>query len=367
MKKELSKPLIIWVAHEGNISGANISMLEYMDVLFSDYSFHVILPHKGSMCKELEIRKILYTIIPQYGWAITSRKSIVNEIRFYIRSYIALRACQNLFKSLSPLFVFTNTSVSFIGAKAAFLEGIKHIWWIHELGEEHFGFTLGNGNKHYAYKKIGEWSNSIICNSRAVAEKYINLLPTANIQVIYQPVSLKFKSEKVEKKGKFLVFGQISYAKGMLDIIEAVTQNKLNNRKLEKVYFIGPCESESFYQLLLKKIIESNLQEWIKIERGYFEKIQVFPFFEVLIVASKHEAFGRVIIEAGKAGLHVVVKNSGGAPELVNKTNGLIYDTTEDLAKILSGDLSLPKGILTQNYDENAELMKLKNILSEIA
>lgn len=367
MKKEVTKPLIVWAAHEGNVSGANISMLEYMDVLILDYSFHVILPHAGSMCKELDNRKILFTIIPQYGWAITSRKSFVDKCKFYIRSYIALKASKHLFKALSPLFVFTNTSVSFIGAKAAFHKKIKHIWWIHELGEEHFGFTLGNGNKKYAYKKIGKWSNSIICNSKAVANKYINLLPKANVHVIYQPVNFKSIPEKVEKKAKFLVFGQISDAKGSLDIVEAVNQNKLNSRKLERVYFVGPCESEHFYQLLLTKIIESNLQEWIKIERGFFEKDKVFPFFDVLVIASKYEAFGRVIIEAGKAGLRVVVKNSGGAPELVNSSNGLIYDTIDELSKILSGEISLPQGILFQNYEETVELIKLKNILSELA
>jgi glycosyltransferase involved in cell wall biosynthesis len=90
------------------------------------------------------------------------------------------------------------------------------------------------------------------------------------------------------------------------------------------------------------------------------------PFYEVLIVASRSEAFGRVIVEAHKAGLQVVVKNSGGAPELVNETNGLLYSTEEELVLILAGEKKIPEGPSLMNYNEESEIKKLKNQLIEI-
>ena len=66
---KLVKKKILWQAHEGNISGANLAMLEYIDVLQNEFDFSVILPHEGSMKQALVKRKIPFFVIRQYGWA----------------------------------------------------------------------------------------------------------------------------------------------------------------------------------------------------------------------------------------------------------------------------------------------------------
>ena len=90
------------------------------------------------------------------------------------------------------------------------------------------------------------------------------------------------------------------------------------------------------------------------------------PHYDFLIVASKAEAFGRVIIEANKMGLKVIVKNSGGAPELINETNGLFYNYEEDLVNIFNGSSNLKNCINEFTYKESDEILKLKKYLLEI-
>src|SRR5689334_18271928 len=63
------KQKIVWVAHEGNKSGANVALLEYVAALKDVYDFHIILPHEGNMISALTNRRIPYSIIRQYGWA----------------------------------------------------------------------------------------------------------------------------------------------------------------------------------------------------------------------------------------------------------------------------------------------------------
>ncbi len=361
--------MIIWQAHEGNLSGANFAMLEYIDQLQDFYAFHVILPHKGTMCNALTERAISYTIIPQYGWAGKQSLPLIQKLRFYLRSYLAVEQIKKLIKRLHPAFVFTNTLVPFVAAKAAYAQRMSHVWWIHEFGEEDFGFSIGFGNKQKAYSKMQQWSKLIICNSKAVAAKYQQLMPGANIHVNYQPVSWNKSLVGItsSKKGKFLLFGQIEPSKGHIEVIEAMALIKKQNKQLSTLFIIGPCENKIYYQLLLTKIEEAQLQECIKIKTGFFIKEEVLPQFEVLIVASKSEAFGRVIIEAGKAGLKVVVKNNGGSPELINKTNGLLYESIDELAAILSGETPMPSDdVIIQQYDESNELQKLKEALDKL-
>lgn len=86
----------------------------------------------------------------------------------------------------------------------------------------------------------------------------------------------------------------------------------------------------------------------------------------MLIVASNAEAFGRVIIEANKSGLHVLMRNSGGAAELINESNGLLFNNQSELAAALCGERNYPDTAIRSNYNEIAELKKLTQLLTRI-
>jgi glycosyltransferase involved in cell wall biosynthesis len=207
-------------------------------------------------------------------------------------------------------------------------------------------------------------SKLIIGNSQAINVKFKKLMPKASVQTIYQPVtwnpSLKIDSTK---KAKFLMFGQIIASKGHKDVLKAMLVNKQQGKPLQELHIIGPCETES-YLIDLQNIVEMyGLKPYVQILPGYFNKEDVLPHYEVLIVASKAEAFGRVIVEASKAGLRVVVRNSGGASELVNEGNGLLFNNQTELADVLCGDRALPESDIYLNYDESQEIQNLTDLL----
>ena len=361
------KPLICWIAHESNVSGANIALLEYVSVLKELYEFHVVLPHKGTMSELLLKQAIPFSIIHQYGWAGTKLKSLYKKFRFSVRTYLALKQLKKLFDIIQPSFVFTNTLVPFIGAKAAFIKRIPHVWWIHEFGEEDFGFSIGLGNPNLAFAKMHQWSKLIICNSRAVHDKFKKLMPATRIDFIYQPVSWNQLNRASSIQAQFIMFGQITPSKGHGEVIQAMSLNKKAGKKMSTLHIVGPSENELYYNQLIQQIKDSDLKDHIVLKKGFFKKEDVLPNYETLIVASPYEAFGRVIVEANKAGLRVVVKNGGGgSTELMNETNGLLYNSSEELSDILSGNIKLPKSTIKANYDEALELQKLNLILNPL-
>lgn len=356
----LSKKLIVWQLHESSISGANHFILDYITRFSLDFTFHIVLPHKGDMCLYLDKMFVPYTIIPQYGWANKNESQKIYRLRIIFRNFFALIQSLILIQKISPCLYFTNTIIPYVGAKAAFLKKIKHVWWIHEYGEEDFGFRIGFGNTKNAHEKISLWSSLVVCNSSAVANKFDKLILNVPFHINYQYVSWDSKSFPI-KKDAYLMFGEIRPQKGHLEVIEAMGFNLKNGRKILPLDIIGPCNSKIYYDELISKIDELGLTDFIKIKVGFFSKYLIIPNYKYLIMASSSEAFGRVVVEAIKSGVKIVAKNSGALPELINECNGVIYDDIQALQKILWDENLIPKCKNYLNYDEQVYFNILKD------
>ena len=368
MNRLPGKRKIVWLAHEGNLSGANIAMLEYVDALRPEYDFHIILPHGGTMENELMQKQISCTVIHQYGWTATPPWwNLMKWIRISFRSLMAVAATRRLIQKENPDIVFTNTLIPFVAAFVAHRLHLPHVWWIHEFGEEHFGFKIGWGNQQWGFRRMQQWSKLIIGNSEAVAKHFSKLIPGANVRRLYQPVSWNATSVIVPGKvANFLMFGLITPSKGHLEVLQAIVAIKEKQQAVPNLHIKGPCENNTYLNELIQFISRHQLEGQVAIETGFFKKEEVMPMYGALIVASGFEAFGRVIVEANKAGIRVIVKNSGGMPELINETNGIVYNDVEELMDILSGKKSLPNTVIRQQYNEADEIQQLKTWLTAI-
>ena len=365
----MNKTCVLWVSHEGNVSGANIAMLEFILKLNSYYEFIIIIPSLGSFCDLLKKNNIKYLLIASYSWGLPSKPIIgFNTIKILVRTIIAIfKLCTYVFKFKINI-IFTNTELPVIGAIAAKLTGKKHIWWIHEFGSEHFGYKIGWGNQKLAYKIMDITTDLIICMSDALSDKYKTRVNTKVIR-IYQPVSWPLlDNNNITKLGKYLIFGQISRSKGHLEVLKVlkVYIQEFPNQAGNILQIAGPCNDPEYLQELLDFIELNFLNNTVIINVGFVSKQAIIPKFDVLILASNWEGFGRVIIEANKAGLKVIVKNSGGAPELINYSNGIIYNDDNDLLNILRTDLKHNHTPIKLVYDENDEIIRLLNSLSLI-
>ena len=59
----------------------------------------------------------------------------------------------------------------------------------------------------------------------------------------------------------------------------------------------------------------------------------------ILVLTSKHETFGVVLIEALSYGIPVLTTNSGGVKDIINRKNGKIlkFNNPENLSKKMTG------------------------------
>lgn len=153
---------------------------------------------------------------------------------------------------------------------------------------------------------------------------------TKNIVVVNNGVdSDKFVSNNSKnKKNKFIFIGNLIYTKGLDILIEAIKD--IDNIEID-VY--GQGENEKLYKKMADDLNVKNKIFFKGVVEN--EKLPtIFPNYSGLILPSRHETFGIVLIEAMSCGLFVIATNICAIPEIVvNKKYGLLFemDNVEEL------------------------------------
>lgn len=170
-------------------------------------------------------------------------------------------------------------------------------------------------------------------------QEYVN----RPIEVIHNMVDLKLfdlnenstaENSKVNENFKFFSCGFLEDGKGMDCLIKAFTKSF----KREKVTLrIG---ADGSLKPALKKLIEDlEMDDQIKL-LGALSREEVSKEMkdcDVFVLASEHETFGVVYIEALASGKPVIGADNGGAEDIIREDNGIIAKkkNVEDLSKAL--------------------------------
>lgn len=312
---------ILWIAHEANVSGANICLNEFMSLTAAtDLKQVLVLPHTGNMQTHAASLHVPVHIIHFYGWMrkIGGRFFMKGFTRKLLRNLYAVYELVKLIKAEKVTTVFTNTSTFNVGAWAARLSGKKHFWYIHELGAEDFGITVPRGKKSYHFMNTN--SEKIYTNSVFLKNKLLQKYPPFNLEVLPNPVLLKNAPAPVNWiKGttfKLLILGQVLKSKGQHIAIEAmrILQNRNYNVTLS---IIGSREDILYFEELNVLIQKYDLTKIITFKKFVDDPETEISNHHALLICSICEAFGRVTIEAMKLGVTVIGSNSCGTKEIL--------------------------------------------------
>jgi glycosyltransferase involved in cell wall biosynthesis len=172
---------------------------------------------------------------------------------------------------------------------------------------------------HKRIKKIIAWeiyqkrillsANFIHCASNKEKENLLKLNKNLKIKVLPFGIEKDFikrnQYKKIPVKHKALFFSRLHPVKGIEDLINC--WNKINNENWE-LHVIGPKENDFFYSkinILKKKNYYNNIK-FFKPIFGYKKKAKLFCKYDFLVLPSKSENFGIVILESLARGLPVL-------------------------------------------------------------
>lgn len=326
---------ILWLAHEGNISGANICLLEYLEILGKHkIKSHLIVPFSQNMelKKAAEKKSIEVSLIKFYPWtspSVNSRHSFINRVKRWYRNQLAVKEITKLIGKVEPDFVATNTITASVAALAAKKTNKKHIWFVHEFGEEDHGFSISGGFIKAA-AIMNALSDKIVFNSVSVQDKYEDAVQEINKKnivryAIIMPLIKPIEKVPSENIFRLIMLGQVAVSKNHTEAIKALKICKEKGLHFE-LSIAGNAENCTFLTLLVTLIYACGLNNHVKFLGPLSEPYALLSQQHTLLMCSRKEAFGRVTAEALKLGIPVIAADSGGSLEIVEDTcDGYFY------------------------------------------
>lgn len=266
---------------------------------------------------------------------------------------------QSIIKQNEIDVVYTNTSAIFESAKAAKKTGAPHIWHVHEV--------LKTGNKMsqllpipIMQRYIRKHSDIVIFESNSARNVFHQTTPLERSEVVFnslrlsspaQPSSLSIDQAKAKfnlngARPVICFVGQFMDRKNPLLLIEAL--NLIDPTQRPQCIFVGDGP--------LKAQIEQKLQQYrldatCKIIPFQDEISDVLIACDALILPSKQESFGLVLIEATAYRKPVIACESQGPMEIISHGETGLLTPQEDAT-------SLSKAILqiTENPESASQM-----------
>lgn len=325
---------VVFLAHDSSLSGANLVLIENLKYLKRrGVECKVLFPKLGPAVNllidlnfDIEIVHIRWWVYQHHNW------KKFYPFRHLVRIILSAWDISKILKSYKPDIFLSNTLTSPVGALAAKLRKVPHVWYIHEFGKEDhsFKFLFGENASGWLIKKL---SVRIFLVSNALKEKF-GFINSLKVKIIYNGL---IKMNKVNPKkykrsdtGNFNVLsvGRFEPGKNFEDLIFASAEIKKQVLPKElKFTILGAFiqkEYISYLQRLAKELGVLELfcfADYVPDPSEYFKKADLF------VITSKKEAFGLVTIEAMNNGLPVIGSNSGANPELIQPgKNGFLYN-----------------------------------------
>lgn len=132
-----------------------------------------------------------------------------------------------------------------------------------------------------------------------------------------------------------IIAGGVCEAKGQLDCVEAINLLPDNLRRNVFLDIVGWGDSE-YIAKIKAKIHEYQLENNIRFLGAKQSIHPILCNYQIGLMCSKSEGFGRVTAEYMFAGLGIIASNAGANSEIIhNEVNGLLYNlsSVEDLSK----------------------------------
>lgn len=352
--------------------GSAQCFLELLDHELKDYRVNpiVVTPRHNDInkkCDELGVRN--YSIdygqlqIPKHnGSFVFALKYAFHTFLYYSKKTSAEKSILSIIRENKVDIIHTNSCVIDIGATVAKKAGIHNIWHLREFGKQDFNFYPANP---LYLKHMNEQQNTFLSISEAVTNEWVKRgLNKEKITTIYDGVEAKrfhtnLSSRKNDKKIHMVMCGSFCEAKNQKLLVEALSM--LDNNKREQIIldFYGQPRGRYFEET--RRLVDAYNLNHIITFQGYTDNIpQKLSNYDVGVICSRAEAFGRVTVEYMMSSLCTVASSSGANLEIIEENCGVLYKAgdSKSLARALSDIVN--QKIDYRRYGERARILAVE-------
>ena len=329
MNKKLN--ILFITDHGGCLGGAENSMLILVkNLIDKGYNVNCLMSGKGEFYSALKDDGAYCKIFKMPTIERTKNPFILILWFLYLFFFGFIFAIWCKFRKIDIIHVNKTPSV-FYGAVISWFSFIPLVWHVRNYNKN-FGFV-----GKMLYKAV----DAIICISNHIAAPYIDFFGDKRVHVVYNGVCIE-PLKKVSLKSAFLreelKIKDNSFIAGMLTRITpfkkievfleamSIIRKKQVDAPIHGVV-IGDCVTAKDKQMstdvlykenIMKLYDDLNLKDQLTF-MGYKNGPEKYlADFDVLVLPSHNEPFGRVLIEAMALGVPVIGADSGAVPEIID-------------------------------------------------
>lgn len=330
---------VLLVSHSQKTGGAERCLLEAA-VGLKQRGIHVkvLIPSEGPLSEELRRTSVDYLATPFPWWVYFKVKrpgALRRTRRILALLWYSIRVLKIVRKE-NPDVVLTNTLCVPVAAVACKILNKKHVWYIHEYGEEDHGLVFDLGF-FISSKIISSTAHHVFVNSMAIREKFSRYIPEEKFAVVQYDIPKPETQASIttaippDKTVNFLLVGQINSNKGQLDAVQALAI--LSKRGYTgKLSLVGQIADKRYFESIQTFIAERGLSKNIQVIDHVADPFRVVQSFTIGLMCSQWEALGRVTVEYMKLGIPVIGADSGTTRSLIcHGRNGLLYKLRDPL------------------------------------
>ncbi len=354
---------ILFLTHGADMMGANRSMLAILDgIRAHGVSPIVALPQAGSLEQALQARGIAYFITPYFNWAHTRYISRHYWLNAYYQRQNKTQHLPRLTAEAQQRqvdLVYTNSSITGMGAWLAEAIGVPHVWHIREFGEADYGLAFWKGKR--AFRHGASKAQLVVAISHAVEKAVLDGIDAPKLTLYDGMVSrsdyarIPPNSHPPKDTFTFLIIGLIHPTKGQLTALRAFHQVY---QEYPQARLIIAGKGRRLYTRSIQTYIRRHHLTEVVDFKGYVsDPEQVHQQADAVLVCSKKEGLGRVTVEGMLWGNPVIGYDSGGTAELIDhQETGLLYQNFEELVQYMGRLLTDPDAVRTYGANGRAKV-----------
>lgn len=328
---------ILFLSHYCGLLGSNRSLDSLITYFVNrGESISILLPSRGEFYQHLkslgrDVHSFLFVYETLY---VKKNKKYLSLPILWLYNLLALPFLLFKIRKIDPDIIYTNSSSDLYSVVFAKMLGKKHVMHVREFMQEDFGgyCVLGRSTK----KKVLLKSDKLIFVSQAVARAVVGEIPEYG-KVIYNGLPAPHKGylcPNLDDNVRIAVVGNIDISKQQ-DLAIKMMPKILEKFPHSTLHLIGDkeCPYKKYIKGLVKKLnIEKNV-----IFEGFVKDVEdIYSKFDILLMCSRSEAFGRVTIEAMLRRKPVIGYEAGGTPELIDDgVTGFKFKNVDDVLRAL--------------------------------
>ena len=329
---------ILLVSHQSDLSGGPISLyLLARGLDKSKYKVFYVVPSPGPIllrCKEAGIKTF-----------VLEKKLSKNRL---LRKLRRLRYPSKILKFIEENkidLVHVNTIFSNFASIAGNKAGVPVVWHIRE--------DLQDSKYDLILKTVNQLSCKVIAISHWVKNVLTRIIPEEKIAVVHNGLDLDHFDPNMESKIReefnisedtqlIGIIGSIEGRKGVDFFIKAAAKIESIVPKTKFLIVGEPLFGQEEYLDKMKALVKEKDIEKAVIFCGTRQDIpQIIKALDVVVVPSRSEPFGRVVIETMAMQKSVIASDCGGIPEIIENGKSGVLFPVEDIDRLASDIISI--------------------------